>query len=1060
VSTLFISYSSRDRDRAVAVKQRLEAWGYQAPFLDYHPEDGIPPGTCWEVELRRRVATSRAVIVLCTPASMASMWCFAEIQQALALDRPVFPVELEPCVRFPTLERLQVVSTALDEAGAWASLKRGLETAGVSAGDDFALVPGRSPYPGLRAFDELDAAVFVGREPEIGDVMSTIDMMRDGRCPPITVVLGASGCGKSSLIRAGILPRLRKDPARWRIVGPMRPGADPLAELGRQLGATTAPMDALIGLAGAQGATGAVLLVIDQVEELYVRAAGRAAAAFLASLHAALSRAHDRLFVLGSVHSDLFDRLQTDPSLDGRAIAVVPLGRLPQHRLFDVITVPAAHAGITMDTDLPSRLVELVPTTDALPLLAFALERMYTASNGRHLGLADLTRAGSSLEHHLERVAERLVAGIKAAGVAERRIEQLFLGLVATTRVDGAWRTSSRPLALDEVPGELRPMIDAFIGERLFVNDEGRVEVAHEALLRSWPRLRGWIERNSGLLDWCAEIRVRAERHRRGEGGLLDRQTAGARRRWKDSWQAGLDADERTYVTRSLRQLRARHLASCVLSLVAAAVAISLILMVIYAEDEKAFRWDQEVISLVQEQGWPKNEDSLTRLLRLELHAVHRPDEVPITTSLLFRHQVPWVVAYHSEAVTAMALSPDGRLVASADEGGEVRISPASGRGPQRVFRIVRAASRLRFSSDGARLFIGYPGGLAWIEQGGAGPVEVSLPYRMAVHSIAFPLGDSVAVIGSRLHVVSLGREPTVHTVDVNDVGALSSRAQPAQRWDATDRRALLIADRFTATVVSLEDGVWGVTSRMSVPGQIRAAAMSPDGLRVAVQLDHPTELGIDEEVVVLDVARAQRRALYRVRRGLLQTTGLAFSPDSSVLATTTTAGTKLWSVVPSEDEPFHQLGDAEAAWQPTFGPGARSLVVSNADSGETMWPDWNQPAANFVLPAMRRNPWDFSQEQPPFRMRVDGPAILWPILASDGTRILTGHGHTVAVWQPRPAKVGRKTWAEIATEVRSRTTACQTPRRRLRYEKSWSQAVADYEACERSYDRVPTQSR
>jgi hypothetical protein len=210
VSSLFISHASADADAARQAARRLEAWGYRSLFLDFDPEHGIAAGSDWETQLYRQLKLSRALVALVSESFVASHWCFAEVTQARSMGKPVFPLRIGPGSTHSLLADLQVVDLTRNEEEGWERLHRGLEAAGL--GDDLPFDPER-PYPGLSAFDAADAGVFFGREEEQAALLETLERMRRRSEPRLALVLGASGSGKSSLVRAGVLPRL----AAWQL---------------------------------------------------------------------------------------------------------------------------------------------------------------------------------------------------------------------------------------------------------------------------------------------------------------------------------------------------------------------------------------------------------------------------------------------------------------------------------------------------------------------------------------------------------------------------------------------------------------------------------------------------------------------------------------------------------------------------------------------------------------------------------------------------------------------------------------------------------------------------
>jgi WD40 repeat protein len=234
VSTLFISHSSTDNELAEQVKRRLARMGHNSVFLDLDPEKGIVAGQSWERTLYRKLRSCRAVVALCTDSYLASHWCFAEIALARMEGKPIFALKADPLgekSRLPSILREgQYLDLRRGEEDAYGRLGRGLEQIDLlgSSGD---WDPKRPPYLGLSYYREEDAPVFFGREAE---ARGGIELLERG-APNLVMVLGASGSGKSSLVRAGILPALRREPDDWLLVEPMRPGRDPFTELAQAL---------------------------------------------------------------------------------------------------------------------------------------------------------------------------------------------------------------------------------------------------------------------------------------------------------------------------------------------------------------------------------------------------------------------------------------------------------------------------------------------------------------------------------------------------------------------------------------------------------------------------------------------------------------------------------------------------------------------------------------------------------------------------------------------------------------------------------------------------------
>ncbi len=413
-ASIFLSHSSQDNEVAGDLARRLKEHGYDSVFLDFDPDSGIRGGRDWERELYRNLKLAGAVIVLCSPSSMASRWCFVEIAQAKAQGKAIFPITISPCQVEQILTDLQVIDlTTVGADEAYRRLFDGLRAAGLDPGESFHWDSRRPPFPGLNYFEAQDAGIYFGREDEVRQVIETLTRMQRRGEPRLLVVIGSSGSGKSSLVRAGVLPRLGKDRSRWALVAPFRPGADPISELARSLfsafpegsgrpdwkairdrlrgesraanpgegsaalasSVLTEYADDLTMLLGRREAS--VLLVVDQTEELFQSAVGDETSAFFNVLRRATERPGGRVFGLLTLRSDFLGSFQNHLDLRGVAFADLPLGLLPVEHFPQVIERPADRAEITLEPGLVSSMIADARTDDALPLLAFTLREMY-----------------------------------------------------------------------------------------------------------------------------------------------------------------------------------------------------------------------------------------------------------------------------------------------------------------------------------------------------------------------------------------------------------------------------------------------------------------------------------------------------------------------------------------------------------------------------------------------------------------------------------------------------------------------------------------------------------
>jgi PAS domain-containing protein len=419
MTAIFISHSSADNAAAVEMKAWLEAQGHTSLFLDFDPEAGIKGGSGWETTLYQKLRQCQAVIALLSPNWLASKWCFAELVLARERGKAIFSVKVQPCEARGVFSDIQAIDLTAEPEEGYRRLKIGLLERGLDPLDVFNWNPKRPPYPGLLAFQEEDAAIFFGRGEDILKTLEILDALRrQGReAARFALLFGASGSGKSSLARAGVIPRLKKKPAEWLPVQPFRPQQEPLDELATALAAafeahgrprdwsvirtelhTAAAQNPVDGVAllnrardlaiAARQPETTVLLTIDQAEELFGYSPPEAATRFLRLLRAALEAADRQLMAVATLRSDFLGEFQSHPVLQDSEYPHhfryrdVPVDPMPLRNFPVIIQCPARLAGVQLDGGLVETIVHDTGTRDALPLLAFTLRRLYERYGG------------------------------------------------------------------------------------------------------------------------------------------------------------------------------------------------------------------------------------------------------------------------------------------------------------------------------------------------------------------------------------------------------------------------------------------------------------------------------------------------------------------------------------------------------------------------------------------------------------------------------------------------------------------------------------------------------
>jgi tetratricopeptide (TPR) repeat protein len=521
MARVFISHSSRDKEQAEEIFTWLKRQGFEQGFLDIDKHQGIPPGERWEQKLYDELDRAQAIILILTKNWFESKWCFAEFAQARSRGKAIFPLILSPDGDQFVGDDLQKLNLVRDKQGGLERLARRLTEIALMGQGGFEFPPGRAPYPGFLSFDEADAAIYFGRDDDVRRLIQRADSRRIEGGRRCIFVLGESGTGKSSLLRAGLIPRLRKAKRDWIVLSAFRPEDDPFAGLSRSLKAagvdiapealaSADPRSIAARLADAQDAHHAgVLVAVDQAEELFTRTPPDRREVFLAFLSRLLGPRLPFVAVL-TLRSDHFGEIQKAAGLEAD-FEEFSLRPLPVERIGDIIRGPARVAGLDVEDGLVARIAADARTTDALPLVAFALRRLYDqfADDGRlrlveYEGLRDAAAGLSPLETLVRDTASAAIAEARPSEAELKALREAFVpGLVRINDEGGYVRQAA---GWDEIPEASRRLIAALAGPsaRLLVIREREgsreVEVAHEALFRVWPLLVGWLEEEREFL--------------------------------------------------------------------------------------------------------------------------------------------------------------------------------------------------------------------------------------------------------------------------------------------------------------------------------------------------------------------------------------------------------------------------------------------------------------------------------------------------------------------------------------------------------------------------------
>ena len=572
---MFLSHSSRDSREAIAVKAWLveqEPGLAEDIYLDLDPHTGIRPGERWKAALQQANARCETVICLLSMHWLNSHECEVEFRYAETLNKAIMVARLEPvpdtnitsewqrCDLFVGDGPTTAISIDNGEPVVLSTdglqrLLNGLRALGIGA-DYFPWPPPndpeRAPYRGWAPLEQVDAAVFFGRDAQIVQGLDELRGMRTSGVKLLLVILGPSGSGKSSFLRAGLLPRLRHDDRTFLPMDIVRPEravltgelglAHAIHHLRTDLGlrepvlgeiktaclaseverlrgwleqARQAARARLLDLPTEQPAP-TLVLPVDQAEELFNADAGPEAARFLevlASLFEQDAGTTPGMVLAVTIRADRYEPLQIAPELAGvHGVMFDELKPMPRAGYAEVITGPARRAGaagrrLTVEPALVDRLLaETAEGADALPLLALTLERLYR-DFGAH---ADLTVAEYEAMGGMAQVVQTEVDKILAADAEQRQaqlntLHDAFIPWLATVNPDND-QPMRRLARWDDLPPASHPLMQAMVEKRLLVKDtrDGQtvVEVALESLLRQWRELAAWLrEEGQDLKD-------------------------------------------------------------------------------------------------------------------------------------------------------------------------------------------------------------------------------------------------------------------------------------------------------------------------------------------------------------------------------------------------------------------------------------------------------------------------------------------------------------------------------------------------------------------------------
>ena len=821
---------------------------------------------------------------------------------------------------------------------------------------------GICPFKGLASFEPVDAEYYFGRERLVAELVARL--VGAG----FLGIVGPSGSGKSSVLRAGLLPALAggvlPGSGGWRRLL-LRPGERPLEELRRVL--VTGAKDPVAEALDTLPANERLLLAVDKLEELFTacRSEGERAA-FADTLARAAADSDGRAVVVVALRADFYGRFAAYPGLaellGGNQVLVGPMQASELRR---AVELPAGRVGLRVEPELADALVDdLKGEPGALPLLSTALLELWQKRQDNVLTLADY-RASGGVHGAVARLAEGTYARVPEGH--RQLVRAVMLRLVGEDEGDAPVRRRAPLAELDlERNGDVADVLATLADSRLVSVGEGSVEVAHEALLREWPRLRDWIDEDAEgrrLRRHITEAASEWDAAGRDQGELYRGARLAAALDWTGDHALDLNELEREFVTESREasesetkrvrrtNRRLRGLLAGIAVLLAAAVAGG-----IFAVVQRSEARDAETGQLAQRLGAQALvEDDLDLSLLLARQAV-AIDDSPQTRSYLLaalRRSPAAIGIMHGRGsvLRGIAISPDGQTLAvgGGDNGvlffdartyeqiggplsipgknamgeslaGESVAYSPDGRtlavGGDHTVRLIDArthkqlaetavdgvAARMAFTKDGSQLVVLFPPGEA-TDLGGAA-AQITIRDAATLEQVGLPI-EAEASVGAYVGFYYVAP----HFALAADDRSLITASEDGQLawWDLRSRKR---------------------TRTLKIGTGLHALAVSPDGLTAAV--------GIERGVQLVDLRSGTvRTALGGLTR---RPNWVLFSPDGETLVSTNVDGTvTLWEVESGMSGETLR-GHSNDVQQPVFSPDGETLYTVSHDGTAIAW--------------------------------------------------------------------------------------------------------------------------
>lgn len=910
---------------------------------------------------------------------------------------------------------------------------------------------GLCPYKGLNYFDEADADLFVGRETLTATLVERIlSLTLRGRADEtrFLAVVGASGSGKSSLVRAGLVPAMRwnKETVGWHI-HILTPTAHPLESLARTLGHETNSVTATAKLMEelgrdphslqvfaneriSLGNEARFLLVVDQFEEVFALChSEEERAAFIDNLLTAASETNGPVVIVIALRADFYAACANYPQLrEALANYQEYIGAMNDDEIRRAIEEPAQSGHWEFEPGLVDVLLHDVGhEPGALPLLSHALFETWQRRRGRSMTLSGYASSGG-VRGAIAETAETVFAD-QFTNEQRAIARRIFLRLTELGDEASAAYTRRRA-SFDELilkPEEastthdvLKTLADA----RLIITTEGAAEVAHEALIREWPMLRGWLEENRDSLRLHRQITQAAEEWRE-----LDRTPdllyRGARlaqaREWTTTLQDEMNKLEREFLTASIEaserevaereaqlqrelasakelaetqrqsasRLQTRNRAITTLGSIAVILAMLAGIFGLQSRNEKRVATSRELASAAVSNL--EVDPELSMLLALQaLDTAYTREAEGVLHRALQSSRVRMTLSGHTGGVRSVDISPDGRSIAAASYEGEVTVwETASG---HKLFSVPGTIAL--YSQDGTRLATGSEDGIVTIWDVATrkelltmkGYNESSIPYKRIVDLNFSSDGQLLACANW---------DGSFKVWDAQTGAEMFSSQSSASFfhgyvWGVEENRLTFSANSKTLIALdNMDEGselrFWSVERDWELVNEQpsnNSMMFSPDGKWLVSRVG-PESIDEMGKIVLWDISDINLESLDLSALKPLEIFSsaiydVAFSPDSSMfISRDSDAMINVWQLSTTMPELLMTFsGHTKALTDVAFHPDSTRLATGNGDGTVRLW--------------------DITPEgvQEWFAIEAHGGFISGLALTADGQYLATAHGN------------------------------------------------------------------